>query len=251
MRAPALTPHRDSAKRPVAMDQHAHAAEAAPPAHHRMPLLDAYLRHRFTALFVTLLVTLAAGSTLETVIPRANPLEWLLVLNLLAAVASMAHEGRMRLPILLGAAFLVTRVLLAALGVPGMLTAGEVVWVTAVALAMGAAIRHAFSRGMVDRERILAALDAFLLAGLLFGVVYWMLDRAWPDSFGERGGAAFSLPNAIYFSFVTIATLGYGDVVPASAPARGLAIVEGVSGQMYMTVLVARLVSLYAKQRED
>ena len=78
-------------------------------------------------------------------------------------------------------------------------------------------------------ERILAALDAYLLAGLLFGV----------------------LPRAIYFGFVTIATLGYGDVVPISEPARGLALVEGVSGQMYLAVLVARVVSLYSQQRED
>ncbi len=232
------------------MDPHAPAAETPRPARDRTPIFQAYLRHRFTALFVTLIVTLAAGAPLQAIAPRSNPIEWLLVLNLLAAIASMASEGRMRRPILLGGAFVATRGLFAAFGVPGMLTAGEVVWVTAVALAMGAAVRHAFDRGNVDRERILAALDAYLLAGLLFGVVYFMLDREWPGSFGERSGAAFSLPNAIYFSFVTIATLGYGDVVPASAPARGLAIVEGVSGQMYMTVLVARLVSLYAQQRE-
>ena len=57
-------------------------------------------------------------------------------------------------------------------------------------------------------------------------------------------------PHAIYFSFVTIATLGYGDVIPASAPAQGLAIVEGVGGQMYLVVLVARLVGLYAHGRD-
>jgi hypothetical protein len=47
---------------------------------------------------------------------------------------------------------------------------------------------------------------------------------------------------------VTIATLGYGDVVPVSDAARGLAILEAVGGQMYIAVLVARLVSLYAAQ---
>jgi hypothetical protein len=50
---------------------------------------------------------------------------------------------------------------------------------------------------------------------------------------------------------VTIATLGYGDIVPVSAPARGLAVVESIAGQMYLTVLVARLVSLYARQPES
>ena len=54
------------------------------------------------------------------------------------------------------------------------------------------------------------------------------------------------LARAVYYSFVTIATLGYGDIVPASHPARGLAILEAVSGQMYLAVLIARLVALYA-----
>jgi len=49
---------------------------------------------------------------------------------------------------------------------------------------------------------------------------------------------------------VTIATLGYGDIVPASHPARGLAILEAVSGQMYLAVLIARLVALYATTKD-
>ena len=91
-------------------------------------------------------------------------------------------------------------------------------------------------------------MDAYLLAGLLFAVAYWMVDRAWPSSFG---GDALDLGRAIYFSFVTMATLGYGDIVPTSPPARGLTIVEAVSGQMYLVVVVARLVSLYSQQRGE
>jgi hypothetical protein len=123
--------------------------------------------------------------------------------------------------------------------------------VTVIVLAMMATARYALSPRAVDAEHILAALDAYLLAGLLFAVAYWMLDRTWAGSFAGATPAALDLPRAIYFSYVTIATLGYGDVVPASAPARGLAVLEGVSGQMYLAVLVARLVSLYARERDD
>jgi Ion channel len=97
----------------------------------------------------------------------------------------------------------------------------------------------------VDGERILAALDVYLLAGLAFAVGYWVLDQTWPASFGLASGRHLDLPGAIYFSFVTIATLGYGDIVPVSEAARGLAILEAVGGQMYLAVLVARLVTLY------
>jgi hypothetical protein len=212
-------------------------------------VVRAYHRHRFAGLFVSLLLTLAAGSTLDVLVSRYNPLQILLALNLLAAIASVAHLGEMRLPLLLGIGFAAARALSAALGIPGMLGVSEVLWLTAIVLATLTAVRHAFRPGVVDRERILAALDAYLLAGLLFGVAYWLLDRAWPASFGDP--TPLGLPRAIYFSFVTIATLGYGDLVPVSEPAQGLAIVEGVSGQMYLAVLVARLVSLYSQQRDD
>ena len=195
---------------------------------------------------------MGAGSTLDRLAPRYNPMQLLLGLNLLAAIASVAHLREMRFPLLFGVAFVVARGLRAALGVPGVLPVSEGLWLTAVVLATVATVRHALRSGVVDSERILAALDAYLLAGLLFGVAYWMLDDVWPGSFGgSASGGGLQLAQAIYFSFVTIATLGYGDVIPTSEPARGLAIVEGVSGQMYLVVLVARLVSLHSQQRDD
>lgn len=211
----------------------------------------AYHRHRFLWLFASLLLTLGAGPTLEALVPRYNPLEVLLALNLLAAIASVAREGRMRLPLSLGGGFVVVRGLRAILGGSGILAVSEVLWLTAIVLATVAAVRHAFRRGNVDREHILAALDAYLLAGLLFGVAYCMLDRVWPGSFGGASGGRLHLPDGIYFSYITIATLGYGDVLPLSPPARGLAMVESVSGQIYLTVLVARLVSLFSRHRDD
>jgi hypothetical protein len=182
--------------------------------------VSVYYRRRFAFLFASLLLTLGAGSTLEVLAPRYNPLQVLLGLNLAAAIASVAHERGLRLPLLLGVGFLVTLGLRTTLGIPGMLAVSEAIWVTAIVLAMAVAVRHAFEPGIVDRERIFAALDAYLLAGLLFGVAYWTLDRHWP-SLSQTSGEPLDLSRAIYFSFVTIATLGYGDVVPTSPPARG------------------------------
>ena len=212
-------------------------------------IVHAYRRRRYAWLFASLLLTLGAGPTLDTLVPRYNPLELLLALNLLAAIASVAYEGRMRLPYALGAAFLVARGLRVAFGGRAILAFSDLLWITAAVLMMATAMRRALRPGVVDQERIMAALDVYLLAGLLFGITYSILEQAWPGSFG--GAAPFDLARAIYFSFVTIATLGYGDVVPVSEPARGLAVVEAVSGQMYLAVLVARLVSLYSQQRDE
>jgi hypothetical protein len=87
---------------------------------------------------------------------------------------------------------------------------------------------------------------AYLLAGIFFGVLYHAVESVWPGSFAAAGAIKeFPLFDAIYFSFVTLATLGYGDLVPVSGVARGLAVVEAVSGQLFLAVMIARLVSTY------
>jgi len=213
-------------------------------------LLAAYRRHCFAWLFASLLLTLAAGFTLESIAPWYNPLEILLAVNLLAAIAIVASKGRMRFPLLLASAYLGARLLRAAFGLPGMLPLSQGLWFVAIALATVASARHALATGKANGERILAALDAYLLAGLLFAFAYWTIDQVLPGSFrGVTGG--LTQANAIYFSFITISTLGYGDISPLSEPARGIAVVEAVSGQMYLAVLVARLVGLYAQERRS
>jgi hypothetical protein len=213
-------------------------------------IVSAYHRHRFGWLFVTLLSTLAAGPMLDTLAPRYNPLQLLLAATLLAAIASVARERKMRVLLVLGLGFVVARLLRVTLGVPGMLRVGDALWLIVIVLATLTSLRHALGRGAVNAERILAALDVYLLAGLLFGVAYWTLEDIWPGSFGGATSGTFGLSRAIYFSFVTIATLGYGDVIPVSEAAQGLAIVEAVFGQLYLAVLVARLVSLYSQQSD-
>jgi voltage-gated potassium channel Kch len=93
------------------------------------------------------------------------------------------------------------------------------------------------------------------LAGLVFGVAFHLVDGLQPGSFrftSDDGtpGQRIDIGTAIYFSFVTLATLGYGDVVPVTPPARSLATLEAVGAQMYLAVLIARLVSLHANRSE-
>jgi len=121
-------------------------------------------------------------------------------------------------------------------------------WTIVGLFAAASALRFATSAEIVDAERVYAALSAYLLSGIFLGHFYRVLEQNWPRSFA--GGGDFSRMSAIYFSFVTLATLGYGDIVPRSDVARGLAIVEGVGGQLFLAALVARLVSLYARGKE-
>lgn len=98
----------------------------------------------------------------------------------------------------------------------------------------------------VTRHVIFAAVSVYLLMGLLWSLIYGALELLNPDSFksiaqGFKAGQSFFL----YFSFVTLTTLGYGDIVPVSPQARSLSVLEAVVGQLYLAVLVARLVGIH------
>jgi hypothetical protein len=122
------------------------------------------------------------------------------------------------------------------------------VWTSIGLFAAASALRFAMRAESVDAEHLYAALSAYLLAGVFFGLFYWALEQIGPGSFSVAG--EFTRMSAVYFSFVTLATLGYGDIVPRTDVARGLAIVEGVGGQLFLAVMVARLVSLYTRGKE-
>lgn len=215
-------------------------------------MFHSYIRHRFSWLFFSLLLTIGAQPVADALAPGVNPLELLLAVNLLAAIGTAANDPWFRVLLALAVAFAVSRGIAAVMGTAGLLPASQAIWVLAGLLATAATVRHALRARVVDAEHIFAALDAYLLAGLMFGVGYWVLDQHSPGSFAPRGTSPLALVEAIYFSYVTIATLGYGDIVPVSGAARSLAILESVSGQMYLAVLVARLVSLHvvAERRE-
>ena len=213
-----------------------------------MSLYARYARHRFAWLFFSLLLTLAANPVFEALF-RINPIEVLLAVNLMAAIAGAAQERWVRALLYLGAVFVAVRVFAAASDASYLLPASSVAWLIAAVLAVFATARHAFGAESVDAEHVCAALDAYLLVGVLFGVGYALLDQVWPDSFGAAAESDLSTMRGIYFSFVTLATLGYGDIVPTSDVTRGLVILEAVIGQFYLTVVVARLVSLYTGPR--
>jgi hypothetical protein len=210
-------------------------------------VLERYLRHRFAWLFVSLLLTIAVNPLVEALL-RFNPLEGFLAVNLMAAIASAAGQRWVRVLGWFAVAYVVARGLAAALGFEVLQPLSQLTWLLAAVLATAATARYALRTRSVDQEHLFAALDAYLLVGLIFGFAYTLLDQISPDSFGSPLEGDLDLGRGFYFSFVTLATLGYGDVVPIGGTARGIAILEAVAGQMYLAVLVARLVSLYGQQ---
>jgi ion channel len=214
-------------------------------------LIIRYHRRRFAILFFTLLLTLVGHPLLEALHADLD-LGVFLALNLLAVTLGSAAEGRWGPPAVLAVLFIAARGINVGAELPVVLSASEAFFTGAAFLACAATLRSVFRRGVVDAERIYAALSVYLLAGLMFGVAYHAMESVWPGSLrltsGEPTAASLGLMTSIYFSFVTLATLGYGDVVPLSSLARATAMLEAVGSQLYLAVLIARLVSLHGRE---
>ena len=202
--------------------------------------------HRYAVLFYTLLLTLAVSPLLHALRFDADILQVFLMFSLLVALLGVPGQ-RWRLVFALVVAVVLALLMAPPSAVRTEVQTGTLVVITGLALvATASAIRFALRAPVIHAEQIYAALSAYLLAGLFFGVLHWTVARAWPGSLGEAGPggapAAITLSTAIYYSFVTLATLGYGDIVPKTEVARGLAVLEAVGGQLYVAVTVARLV---------
>jgi hypothetical protein len=103
--------------------------------------------------------------------------------------------------------------------------------------------------GTVTRHQIEGAIAAFLLLGLAWASAYEHVALRDPSAF--RGLGAADAMEWTYYSFVTLTTVGYGDITPVSPGARSLAITESVTGLMYVAILISRLVALSLHSRES
>jgi len=102
----------------------------------------------------------------------------------------------------------------------------------------------------VNTEVLCAGISGYLLLGFIWALAYMLVANSTAEGFaftaGPGSGHVMKGFNAIYFSFMTLCTVGYGDIVPASGTARMLAVMEATAGLFYMAVLISRLVSVYS-----
>jgi voltage-gated potassium channel len=117
---------------------------------------------------------------------------------------------------------------------------------------VGHFLRFILRSPKVTSEVLCSAISAYLLIGILWSLAYILIAELIPGSFSFAAGPAGRSMrgfDSIYFSFVTLCTVGYGDVVPVSRGAQMLAIAEAATGLFYVTMLIARLVSLYSSEK--
>jgi hypothetical protein len=143
-------------------------------------------------------------------------------------------------------------------GGPGhLVTARTILSLALVVLGLVVCLRSVLSQGRVTADKVLGAICVYLLLGAAWGLVYLGLHLERPGSFqvpalNMRAGYeptdnsyTLSMADFVYLSFETISTLGTGDIRATTIPAETLVWLEAIAGQIYLAVLIARLVSLH------
>jgi len=102
----------------------------------------------------------------------------------------------------------------------------------------------------VTGDVLAGALASYIMAGLAFAVVYGVIEGRSPDAFQVAGTGRASFPDLVYFSFVTMLTIGFGDVTPAAPLARAVVLFQGLFGVVFTTIVMASLVAGYLRQRD-
>lgn len=139
-------------------------------------------------------------------------------------------------------AFVSTAILVAT--APTRLTYGIVgTWSTVLlVVAIASVVAVLIERAVVDTSAVLGVLCIYLLLGLLFSGVH-QIAAAFQPHYLNGAGQPPNSSDLLYFSVITLTTVGYGDITPACLPARAIAVVEAITGQLYLVSVVAGVVA--------
>jgi hypothetical protein len=218
-------------------------------------------RWRFTILLGTLLALLLIApvvlETLEEAAPRATALVILLMSVALCLAATFAVSGR-HSTVLFVLCLAIPVVLLDLVSVFVLLARFSFIRNGVRAVFFGyvivALLWHLFRTRQITVDTISASLCVYLVLGALWANVFAMIELAMPGSIVDSTSSAAISDEGIqsmrmlYFSYVTLSTVGYGDIVPKGTLARMCAVTEAMMGQGYLLVMVSRLVSIQVSQ---
>jgi voltage-gated potassium channel len=139
---------------------------------------------------------------------------------------------------------------------PMLSIAGTISWLLFVVFIAGSQLRSVLRQREVTGETICMAVSVYLLFGFAWALLYALIFQRHPESFSGIVSATQVRPTEFqhlfpifgYFSLTTLSTIGFGDITPVTIQARYAAVAEGIAGQFYLAILVARLVGMQMTQ---
>lgn len=123
-----------------------------------------------------------------------------------------------------------------------------ITYATSLIISIAAVLRYVLKRGQITADKLHGALAGYIMIAFAWAFIYALTEITATSSFGP-GRLDFTQPGTlfklIYFSFTTLTTTGYGDIVPLTNHARSMVMIEEFTGVFYVGVLIARLAGLY------
>jgi len=192
---------------------------------------------------VLLVVIFVMPPLLADTAGRRLPGDIAFALLLVSGVLALAERGPARAA-MLAVALVSATVDLGSWVVPVPQPLVEATGLAALLLLLAVVLFHTLRDGPITLHRIQGGVAAYLLLGVAWAQAYTLLALLRPGAFSGAAAAGDGPRTFLYFSFVTLTTVGYGDVLPVHPAARSLAMLEAVTGPLYLAILLARLVSL-------
>lgn len=132
--------------------------------------------------------------------------------------------------------------------IPSTFLVGEIFGALFYTFLVATILSYLFTEKEITVDVIAGAVCVYLLIGLMWASFFTVLDSFQPGSFKTSGDTNPDSAVLTYYSFVTLTTLGYGDIAPITAQARALTVLEAVAGPIYLAILVARLMAIHVSQ---
>lgn len=170
-----------------------------------------------------------------------------------AALYAVLGKGRLTLiAFCLGTPAILTRLLNVITHAAVFAMADEVLGLAFMIFVTSVLVWTILADASVTTDTLAGAVSAYMLIGLTFGLAYMLIGHLVPGSFRDtiEPGKQLSPTEYTFFSFVTLTTTGYGDIVPWLPHARALAMIESIIGIMYPALLISRLVGLHSRKRD-
>lgn len=210
-----------------------------------------WIRYRFIFLLVMIFFLLAVAPFLEGFVRLRFFFNAFLSAVLILAVYALSQKIRnLTIAALLAIPMLISIWAQYFVRSEAIFLIGRICGVFFIAFTTFHILRHIFQEQEVTKNTIAAAAAVYMLFALMWSFIYDVLEFVQPGSFA--GPAMQTLGRQyifLYYSFVTITTLGYGDITPVNYMATNLAVLEAVVGQLYLVVLVAWLVGMYVSKK--
>ena len=210
-----------------------------------------WIRHRFIFLLVAIFLLLVVTPFLEGFVR----LRFLFNVFLSAVLVSAVYALSQKIRNIVIAALLAIPMLISIwtqyfVQSDAIFLVGRICGAFFIAFTIFHILRHIFQEQDVTKDTIAGAAAVYLLFALMWTFLYSVLELVEPGSFEISTAQTLGEGNIfVYYSFVTITTMGYGDIIPVTYISTSLAVLEAVVGQLYLVVLVAWLVGMYVSKK--